>query len=103
MAKQKKVTNKLEQEELGNLQTLRSTNSQNLNKLGLLEFKILKAEEEKWALKEEIANIDQQYLDVIQKLQEKYGKVEIDLETGEFIPEEELTPEVTETPEAVTE
>lgn len=103
MAKKEKVTNKIEKEELEKLQTLTATNTQNLNKLGLLEFKLLKAEEEKWALKEEIANTDKQYVDVLKELQEKYGRVEIDLETGEFTPEEELTPEVTETPEAVTE
>ena len=103
MAKKEKVTNKIEKEELENLQTLTATNSQNLNKLGLLEFKLLKAEEEKWALKEEIANTDKQYVDVLKELQEKYGRVEIDLETGEITPEEELTPEVAETPEAVTE
>jgi len=100
--KEEKIENKLSKEELENIQTLRSTNAQNLNKLGLLEFRILKAEEEKWSLKEEIANTDQQFLDVIKELQDKYGKVEIDLETGEFTPEEELTPEVAETPEAVT-
>ena len=103
MAKKEKVTNKLEKKELENLQTLRATNSQNLNKLGLLEFKLLKAEEEKWALKEEIANTDQQYIDALKELQEKYGRVEIDLETGKITPEKELTPKVAETPEAVTE
>ena len=102
MAKKEKVTNKLEKKELENLQALRTTNAQNLNKLGLLEFKLLKAEEEKWSLKEEIANVDQQYLDALKVLQEKYGRVEIDLESGEITPEEELTPEVAETPEAVT-
>ncbi len=101
MAKKEKVTNKIEQKELENLQTLRSTNAQNLNKLGLLEYRLLKAEEEKWSLKEEIVNTDQQYLDALKELQDKYGKVEIDLETGEFTPEEELTPEVAETPEVV--
>ena len=84
MAKKEKVTNKIEKEELENLQTLRATNSQNLNKLGLLELKLLKAEEEKWSIKEEIANIDQQYLEALKNLQEKYGRVEIDLETGEI-------------------
>lgn len=99
--KEEKLTNQVTKEELETLQNLRSTNAQNLNKLGLLEFRILKAEEEKWALKEEIADIDQKYLDTLKGLNEKYGKVEIDLETGEFTPEDESTPEVAETPEVV--
>lgn len=99
--KEEKLTNQVTKEELETLQNLRSTNAQNLNKLGLLEFRILKAEEEKWALKEEIVDIDQKYLDTLKELKEKYGKVEIDLETGEFTPEDESTPEVAETPEVV--
>ena len=101
VTKKEENSNQLTKEELESLQNLRTTNAGNLTKLGLLEYRILKAEEEKWSLKEEIADTDQKYMDTLKELQGKYGKVEIDLETGEFTPEEELTPEVAETPTAV--
>jgi len=96
-----KVIKKIEESEVESIKQSVLKNTENLQKLGLLEYRILKAEEEKWQLKEEIANLDKQYSDLLSGLQDKYGKGEINLESGEIILTEENTPELTETPEAV--
>jgi hypothetical protein len=78
------VAEKVTKEELKELVELRNSNLENLTKLGNIDFQILSLEEQKWEFKKEISNIEENYIKSISDLKEKYGDVNIDLETGKI-------------------
>ncbi len=78
------VAKTITKEELKELVELRSSNLENLTKLGNIDFQILSLEEQKWEFKREISNTEENYKKIISDLKEKYGNVNIDLETGKI-------------------
>ena len=90
MSKEKELLKK-EFETIANLQ---STNSQNINQLGILEFQIQKLNQEKLNITNTIQQTEEKFQNELKKLEEKYGNINLDLSTGKFT-------EVTKTPEAV--
>ncbi len=91
MAKGKQLT-KVEFETISSLQ---NKNSQNINQLGILEFQIQKLNQEKLNIASTIEQTEQEYQAELNKLEKKYGNINLDLSTGKYT-------EVKETPEAVT-
>ena len=82
----KKVANKnqLTKEELKVFIDCRNSNLENLTQLGNTEFQILSLEEQKWELKSKIKEIEEVYTNHLNTIKEKYGEVNIDLETGKI-------------------
>lgn len=91
MAKGKQLT-KVEFETISSLQ---NKNSQNINQLGILEFQMQKLNQEKLNIASTIEQTEQEYQAELNKLEKKYGNINLDLSTGKYT-------EVKETPEAVT-
>ena len=95
MAKKVTKENQISKEELQVFVDCRTSNINNLTVLGDIEYRILQLEEQKWEKKSEIKETEEKYLSHLETIKEKYGKIDIDLETGKFT-------QVAETPEAVT-
>ena len=96
MAKKVANENQLTKEEIQVFIDCRTSNVNNLTVLGDIEYRILQLEEQKWEKKSEIKETEEKYLSHLENIKEKYGEIDIDLETGKFT-------KVAETPEAVTE
>ena len=90
MSKEKELLKK----EFETITNLQSTNSQNINQLGILEFQIQKLTQEKLNITNTIQQTEEKFQNELKKLEEKYGNINLDLSTGKFT-------EVTKTPEAV--
>ena len=80
VAKEKSIT----QEELKVFMDCRSSNLENLAQLGNTEFQILTLEEQKWEIKSKIKETEEVYTNHLSTIKEKYGEVNIDLETGKI-------------------
>tara|TARA_R110001592_G_scaffold96806_1_gene277676 strand:- start:470 stop:730 length:261 start_codon:yes stop_codon:yes gene_type:complete len=77
---------KFTKEELQEIKTLQ----ENLNTLsfqfGQLQISKIKLKEQEDYLKNQFLSLNKEETNVAQKLTDKYGKGNLDLETGEFIP-----------------
>lgn len=82
MMENKKVLEKEEIEEIINIQ---DTHQAIIEALGKLEIKIIEINLQKENLKNILINLKKQETDLLTKLENKYGKGEISLDTGEFI------------------
>lgn len=80
VAKEKSIT----QEELKVFMDCRSSNLENLAQLGNTEFQILTLEEQKWEIKSKIKETEEVYTNHLSTIKEKYGEVNIDLQTGKI-------------------
>ena len=73
-------------EELQDLQNIQ----ENLNSLsfqfGQLQISKIKLQEQENYLKSQLGSLSKKEIDIAKKLTDKYGKGNLDLETGEFIP-----------------
>jgi hypothetical protein len=74
----------LTQEELDSLRSLRDQQSNILAGLGSIEYRITLLENNKAALKAQIAELEQANNTLGAQLTEKYGNGNLDLETGEI-------------------
>jgi hypothetical protein len=86
--------NTITQEELKVFLDCRNSNLENLAKLGNIEFQILSLEEQKWELKSKIKETEEIYTNHLNTIKEKYGEIDIDLETGKIT-------EVSEEPKSI--
>jgi len=80
VTKEKSIT----QEELKVFMDCRSSNLENLAQLGNTEFQILTLEEQKWEIKSKIKETEEVYTNHLSTIKEKYGEVNIDLQTGKI-------------------
>ena len=75
-------------EELQDLQNIQ----ENLNSLSFqfwqLQISKIKLQEQENYLKSQLGSLSKKEIDIAKKLTDKYGKGNLDLETGEFIPVE---------------
>lgn len=76
--------NTITQEELKVFLDCRNSNLENLTQLGNTEFQILSLEEQKWEIKSKIKETEEVYTNHLNTIKEKYGEVNIDLETGKI-------------------
>jgi len=76
----------LTQEEIQSLQDLRNRQSSLINSLGQIEYQIAVLDLEKSNLKSLIKNLELDNENLGKVLTEKYGNGNINLETGEIIP-----------------
>ena len=76
--------NTITQEELKVFLDCRNSNLENLAQLGNTEFQILSLEEQKWEIKSKIKETEEVYTNHLNTIKEKYGEVNIDLETGKI-------------------
>jgi hypothetical protein len=74
----------LTQEELTQLKTLRDQQNNILSGLGSIEYRITLLENNKAALKAQIAELEQANATLGTQLTEKYGNGSLNLETGEI-------------------
>jgi hypothetical protein len=75
----------LTQEELSQLQSLRTTQSQIISSLGETEYQISLLEEKKQLLKTQVLELEKTNREIGEKLTQKYGSNGIiDIETGEI-------------------
>ena len=86
--------NTITQEELKVFLDCRNSNLENLAQLGNTEFQILSLEEQKWEFKSKIKETEEIYTNHLNTIKEKYGEVDIDLETGKIT-------EVSEKPKSI--
>jgi translation initiation factor 2 alpha subunit (eIF-2alpha) len=76
----------LTQEEIQSLKTIQTNQSNLVQALGTVEYRIQLLELDKQALKSQLQKQVEEETKVAKELQEKYGDGNIDLEKGEFIP-----------------
>ena len=76
----------LTQEEIQSLKTIQTNQSNLVQALGTIEYRIQLLELDKQALKTQLQKQIEDETKVAKELQEKYGDGNIDLEKGEFIP-----------------
>jgi translation initiation factor 2 alpha subunit (eIF-2alpha) len=76
----------LTQEEIQSLKTIQTNQSNLVQALGTIEYRIQLLELDKQALKSQLQKQVEDETKVAKELQEKYGDGNIDLEKGEFIP-----------------
>ena len=77
---------KLTTEELEQINKLRENFNHFSSQLGQLEFQLMNIEIEKESIKENIKILVLEEKNLIQSIEENYGKGNIVLESGEFIP-----------------
>jgi len=80
----KEVTNKINEKELKQLIEFRTVNIENLTKLGNIDYQILLLEEQKWEIKSQISETEENYRKALAEIKETHGNVNIDLETGKI-------------------
>lgn len=78
------MENKLTQTELDRLKLVREDVLQAVSSLGELEYQKTLIDEQLRLVKSNILEIKKKETELISELQEKYGMVSINLETGEF-------------------
>ena len=71
-------------EEIQSIQELNNRQNSLINSLGQLEYQITLLENQKQNLKSRIEVIENENLQLGKTLNEKYGDININLETGEF-------------------
>jgi translation initiation factor 2 alpha subunit (eIF-2alpha) len=76
----------LTQEEIQSLKTIQTNQSNLVQALGTVEYRIQLLELDKQALKSQLQKQVEDETKIAKELQEKYGDGNIDLEKGEFIP-----------------
>ena len=76
----------LTQEEIQSLKTIQTNQSNLVQSLGTVEYRIQLLELDKQTLKVQLQKQIEEETKVAKELQEKYGDGNIDLEKGEFIP-----------------
>lgn len=76
----------LTQEEIQSLKTIQTNQSNLIQALGTVEYRIQLLELDKQTLKSQLQKQLEEETTVAKELQEKYGDGNIDLEKGEFIP-----------------
>lgn len=76
----------LTQEEIQSLKTIQTNQSNLVQTLGTVEYRIQLLELDKQALKSQLQKQIEEETKIAKELQEKYGDGNIDLEKGEFIP-----------------
>ena len=76
----------LTQEEIQSLKTIQINQSNLIQALGTLEYRIQLLELDKQTIKSQLQKQVEEETVVAKELQEKYGDGNIDLEKGEFIP-----------------
>ena len=76
----------LTQEEIQSLKTIQQNQSNLVQALGTIEYRIQLLELDKQALKSQLQKQIEDETIIAKELQEKYGDGNIDLEKGEFIP-----------------
>jgi len=76
----------LTQEEIQSLKTIQTNQSNLVQALGTVEYRIQLLELDKQTLKTQLQKQIEEETTVAKELQEKYGDGNIDLEKGEFIP-----------------
>ena len=76
----------LTQEEIQSLKTIQTNQSNLVQALGTVEYRIQLLELDKQALKSSLQKQLEEETTLAKELQEKYGDGNIDLEKGEFIP-----------------
>jgi translation initiation factor 2 alpha subunit (eIF-2alpha) len=76
----------LTQEEIQSLQTIQTNQSNLIQTLGAIEYRIQLLELDKQTLKSQLQKQVEEETKVAKELQEKYGEGNIDLEKGEFTP-----------------
>jgi hypothetical protein len=86
-------TKVLTEEEITSLRNLNAQQNNILAGLGSLEYRITMLENNKAALKAQIAELEQASAELGAKLTEKYGNGSLNLETGEIIVASEVTAE----------
>ncbi len=75
-----------DEKELNQLKELRSKMNQITIQFGQLSINKIKLEESQDKLKNELASLEQQEINLAKSLSNKYGKGTINLETGTFTP-----------------
>jgi DNA transposition AAA+ family ATPase len=81
----------LPEEELQLLVSLQSKWNELTKRFGELHFQRKGLEAELQITDEELDLLDQERVDVVKRLQDKYGQGVVNLATGEFIPDDPLT------------
>ena len=76
----------LTQEEIQSLKTIQTNQSNLVQALGTIEYRVQLLELDKQALKSQLQKQIEEETKIAKELQEKYGDGNIDLEKGEFIP-----------------
>jgi hypothetical protein len=76
----------LTQEEIQSLKTIQINQSNIVQSLGTVEYRIQLLELDKQTLKVQLQKQIEEETTIAKELQEKYGDGNIDLEKGEFIP-----------------
>ena len=87
-------TTKFTQEELDQITKLQKTNAQKVSEFGQLEIEILLAEQRlenlhvaKKSCQEQYTELQRQEEELVSNLNKKYGVGTVDVNTGEFIPQ----------------
>ena len=75
-------------EELKDIQTLQNKINALSFQFGQLQISKIKLQDQEDFLKTQLSSLDKEESDMAKKLTDKYGKGNLDLETGEFIPTE---------------
>lgn len=76
--------NQLTEKELQDIQEIQSTNTQNINQLGILEFQIQKMNDEKISIATLIEKTEKKFQNELKTLEKKYGNINLDITTGKF-------------------
>ena len=79
---------KFTQEELKEIQSLQNKGKNLIYNMGHLEASLIKIENQKTNLKVEFQSLEKEEIKLAEKFTKKYGKGNLDIETGEFTPTE---------------
>ena len=83
-----KQAQKFTEEELTTLKSIQAKSQNATFQFGQLYLSKIRLEEQETILKNQIKELGQEEAQFAQQLTNKYGKVSIDIETGEFTPTE---------------
>lgn len=81
-----KVTKKLTEEEISELNEIQQNNLRVIQQMGQIQISRMNLDEQQKSVEQDLYIVKSKENKLLQDLEEKYGRGSVDISTGEFIP-----------------
>lgn len=81
-----KETKKLTEEEISELNKIQQKNLRVIQQMGQIQISRLNLDEQEKSVEQDLYIVRKEEKELVQTLEQKYGKGSVDISTGEFIP-----------------
>lgn len=81
-----KETKKLTEEEISELNKIQQKNLRVIQQMGQIQISRMNLDEQEKSVQQDLYIVRKEENELVQELEQKYGKGSVDISTGEFIP-----------------